>query len=342
MNTNTEKDAVLERLRNMGVASDASTLSSINGGANNQVFRMDEQNGEPLLIKVYFWHPADQRDRLGTEFNFSSYLWNCGIHEIPQPITRDRSDRIGVYKFITGETFDKSPIGQDEIEQATLFFRRINACRNNREGRSLPSASEACFTIRDHLNCVARRLHRISLLVTEDDISSTVIDFVRSRLAPAWEQVQKKAIHAAGDIETVLPEPERCLSPSDFGFHNAIRRSDGRICFLDFEYAGWDDPAKTICDFFCQPKIPAPMAFFEEFTADITDQCASPKQTTTRAHLLFPVYVIKWTCIMLNEFLPVARQRRRHAGIGREDNSLLTSQFKKARSYFDDKFPIQV
>jgi tyrosyl-tRNA synthetase len=28
--------------------------------------------------------------------------------------------------------------------------------------------------------------------------------------------------------------------------------------FLDFEYAGWDGPAKLVCDFFCQPALPAP------------------------------------------------------------------------------------
>ena len=27
--------------------------------------------------------------------------------------------------------------------------------------------------------------------------------------------------------------------------------------FIDFEYAGWDDPSKLICDFFCQPAVKA-------------------------------------------------------------------------------------
>jgi len=51
-----------------------------------------------------------------------------------------------------------------------------------------------------------------------------------------------------------LPADETCLSPSDFGFHNALVDPSGALSFLDFEYAGRDDPAKPVSDFFCQPK----------------------------------------------------------------------------------------
>src|SRR5258708_29751946 len=41
-----------------------------------------------------------------------------------------------------------------------------------------------------------------------------------------------------------------------FGFHNALLRPSQELCFLDFEYAGHDDPAKMVGDFFSQPAIP--------------------------------------------------------------------------------------
>ena len=49
-------------------------------------------------------------------------------------------------------------------------------------------------------------------------------------------------------FERDIDSAERTLSPSDFGFHNALKRSDGRIVFLDFEYFGWDDPAKMTAE----------------------------------------------------------------------------------------------
>ena len=46
-------------------------------------------------------------------------------------------------------------------------------------------------------------------------------------------------------VTAVLDIADRCVSPSDFGFHNAIVRGSGEICFIDFEYAGWDDSAQV-------------------------------------------------------------------------------------------------
>ena len=46
-------------------------------------------------------------------------------------------------------------------------------------------------------------------------------------------------------MSAALPKETRCLSPSDFGFHNALLEATGKLRFVDFEYAGWDDPAKT-------------------------------------------------------------------------------------------------
>ena len=74
------------------------------------------------------------------------------------------------------------------------------------------------------------------------------------------------AASAAGaGLRNELGPRARCLSPSDFGFHNAIRRASGELCFIDFEYAGQDDPAKMACDFLCQPEVPVPDACRERF-----------------------------------------------------------------------------
>ena len=60
---------------------------------------------------------------------------------------------------------------------------------------------------------------------------------------------------AKAPVEAELPVEQRTLSPSDFGFHNALRRPDGRVVFLDLEYFGWDDPAKMISDFLLHPAL---------------------------------------------------------------------------------------
>ena len=66
--------------------------------------------------------------------------------------------------------------------------------------------------------------------------------------------------HSHGfDPSNEIPTNARTLSPSDFGFHNTLRRPDGELAFLDFEYFGWDDPAKTITDFLLHPGMQLPL-----------------------------------------------------------------------------------
>jgi len=48
----------------------------------------------------------------------------------------------------------------------------------------------------------------------------------------------------------------QAISPSDFGFHNALMTDESDLSFFDFEYAGWDDSVKMFYNLFCQPDIP--------------------------------------------------------------------------------------
>jgi hypothetical protein len=82
------------------------------------------------------------------------------------------------------------------------------------------------------------------------------------------------------------------------------------VRFIDFEYAGWDDPAKLISDFFCQPAVPVPMRFFNSFAQSVASCFPEPDSVVTRARLLLPVFRVKWVCILLNEFLRTGRERR--------------------------------
>ncbi len=133
------------------------------------------------------------------------------------------------------------------------------------------------------------------------------------------------------ESSAALPSAHRCLSPSDFGFHNALLTPDGTLRFLDFEYAGWDDPAKLVCDFFCQPRVPVGLEFWSRMVGALGEGLGMGDSLEARAALLLPAYRLKWCCILLNEFLPTALARRAfaHADLGREETKGI--QLAKAR-----------
>jgi hypothetical protein len=154
-------------------------------------------------------------------------------------------------------------------------------------------------------------------MVPGDAVDQNALAFVMERLGPAASAYLQWARARAGELGLPCTVPidnaDRCLSPSDFGFHNALQGPDGALQFLDFEYAGWDDPAKTVCDFFCQPACPVSLDFWNAFAADIAQTTTDPELTAQRFTLLLPMYRLKWCCIMLNDFLPAGAGRRRFA-----------------------------
>jgi hypothetical protein len=294
--------AAVERLASAAGLAPVKELVPLVGGANNRVFRV-ETTSDSALLKAYFRHPDDPRDRLGAEFAFARFAWSAGVRCIPQPLASDPAPGLGMFEFI-----DASPIAavtEDSIEQATEFVQALNAARWRPGAARLPNASEACFSIAEHVGTVARRVDRLA-----EQAYGEAGAFARRELLPAWEHIRTATSDSGLSLDKPLEPTTRCVSPSDFGFHNALVQPDGRVCFLDFEYAGWDDPAKLVCDFFCQPAVPVPPRFFEPFAGSVAAGFPDPAAVLARARLLLPVYRVKWVCILLNEFLPAGNRRR--------------------------------
>jgi Ser/Thr protein kinase RdoA (MazF antagonist) len=323
--------ATVDRLALLSGLGPVRELAQLPGGANNRVFRVQAECGAALL-KVYFRHPEDTRDRLGAEFAFARFAWTAGLRCIPRPLACDPDAGLGLFEFLDGErpVEASGPL----VDQAVEFVRGLNAERWRPAAARLPVASEACFSLAEHLGTVAARVDRLAALTPASDLDREAVRFARRELKPAWQQACERARAEARDNGLLLDRPlgllDRCVSPSDFGFHNALVAPGGRVCFLDFEYAGWDDPAKLVCDYFCQPAVPVPWRFFDPFARALAD-CFPDPPFVARARLLLPVYRVKWVCIILNEFLP-APAGRRHFSTGEGLEARKLRQLARARA----------
>ncbi|MCE9604332.1 MAG: phosphotransferase [Planctomycetia bacterium] len=304
-------DAVARLLLGAEIPNAGYSLTRIAGGRNNRAYLLTTSDGRRCLVKWYFRHREDARDRLGAEYRFVGYCRRFGIDKAPKPLAHDDDARLGLYEFIDGKKLTPAEIAERHVSQAIEFVVQLQAHRNTPEARALPTASEACFSVEEHRLCIDNRVRALQRVAPEHD---ALQKFVLDRLLPAWEQIDR------GICETVRQRPEihsapltdadHCLSPSDFGFHNALQTADGSLRFFDFEYAGWDDPAKLLCDFFCQVEVPVPLRFATSFAARLAAQQLDPEAFLARAELLFPAYRIKWCCIVLNEFLSSGSARR--------------------------------
>ncbi len=294
-----------------------SCLTPLEGGRNNRVWRLDA-GGRSYLLKSYFKHAGDQRDRLAAEFAFMSYAWKCGSGQVSRPIARDRTASLGLYEYVYGRRLAPADVGDGFVAQALDFIRELNQSQHRSKATELREASEACLKISDHLSTVDRRVGLLERMEIPDRVSGEARSFVVKDLAPSWRRMRdmtdSQAKSRGIDTNRAAPRAEQCVSPSDFGAHNALLESGGRFRFIDFEYAGWDDPAKMICDFFCQPELPVSKAFYISFSQSVARLFPGSDTIAARTDLLLPAYRIKWCCILLNDFLHVGNRRRGFAG----------------------------
>jgi len=306
-------EAVRGLLRSAGWSEDY-RLVRLEGGANNRVYRL-ESGARSGLLKRYFRHAGDARDRLGAEWGFSSFAWRHGVRALPEPLAANAGAGLALYAFVEGRKLLPGEVAAEHVRQAWRFYADVNVHRVQPDAAALSEASEACFSVDQHLHTVERRVERLRALEPASGVNGEAAALVREALAPAWERVAAGARRAAkGELAEELRPDGRRLSPSDFGFHNALLPADGRLRFLDFEYAGWDDPAKTVCDFFCQVAVPVPFGLWDEVVRAAARDQAAPEHVVRRCQRLLPVYRVKWVCIVLNEFLAVGARRRAFAG----------------------------
>ncbi|MCC6779381.1 MAG: aminoglycoside phosphotransferase family protein [Hyphomicrobiales bacterium] len=307
--------------------------AAIRAGGNNRIVRVARRGEPPVVVKVYFRHAADQRDRLATEYGALSFLWQHGLRVTPRPLASDPSQGMAIYSFLDGAAIPSDAIGWDEIAAAVGLLDALHALRGADGADRLSPASEAFFTREALIGNLHDRWQRHAAIVDAPGVRADYRAFRDGPLRAALEAIEQSVRGAAPQLE--LAPDEHILSPSDFGFHNALRTPEGAIVFLDFEYFGWDDPAKTVCDFCYHPAMQLSPVLRASFTARAVDRLGGDR-LRRRIQSLFPIFGLKWCFILLNEFLPEGRLRRMLAsGRSGSADDLMALQLAKAKAMLD-------
>jgi len=283
-------------------------IRSVSGGANNRVWEVKTLQGK-YLLKQYFRSPEDSRDRFASEKAFYTHAQNKVPGKIPQVKAWDPEGEAGLFFWVEGRKLKEPEVTWARVQEALEFFAALNRLPLPTLS-DLPSAAEAAWTVCEHLDLVNRRIAGLQQISGEDSEAEEARHLVRERVIPVWERILKTANREWPEKGRGTHRATACVSPSDFGFHNSLLGGDGRLRFFDFEYAGWDDPAKMAADFFCQPRIAAPAFEFPRVAALLAELFPQDAEVAERATSLWPVYRMKWICIMLNEFLPAGKTRR--------------------------------
>ncbi len=311
-------------------------LEPVTGGGNNRVYGVELSDGRKVAAKCYPSQKEDPRDRLGVEFGGLGFLADQGVGAaLPQPLAADHEAGVALYEWIEGEAvsaIDPAARRLGDVDQALGLLAKLHDLRLAPGAKNLPPGSNPCFSGADLVAGIAGRRKRLGE-VAEKNESLRV--FLSERFDPALEEATQRAARnyeAVGmDFDAAIPERARTLSPSDFGFHNARRREDGSLVFLDFEYFGWDDPAKLTADIVMHPGMVLSANEGERFFQGLAEINQEDPGYGKRLSALWPLFGLRWCLILLNEFLPERWFRRVYAHGGRNRETAQARQLDKAK-----------
>lgn len=324
--TNKDFTGSFSKLLCKGLGKKVKDIKRLPGGINSTAFKISADHNDEYFGKAYRATENDSRERLATEFNGLTFLWKNGLRNIPEPLLADEKEKVAIYSFIKGSKIEPGEITIKDIDEAVDFTSRLHLLSISEDAEDQPIASEACFSIQEYINCVDNRTGNIEKSIREEEVFNSLRDYLRDKFMPFLDEVKREIIKKAEkmevDINRRISKEERTLSASDFGFHNAIRTQDGKVFFVDFEYYGWDDPAKMISDFYLQPAVPVPFGYRKHFFEKIENNYKEKIELKKRVSIIYPVLGLKWCLIMLNAFL--------HYDDYKNDGVLLSNQLKKA------------
>jgi hypothetical protein len=327
-----ESSAAVIALTENLLGSHVLTLEPARSGGNNRVYKATTESSV-YAIKIYPKQSTDLRNRLGAEFSAFEFLVENGEDSIPSPVAQDIETCVGIYQWVDGEAICNPCI--EDVLAAVEFIERLQIFSNSEAAQRIQPASEACFSGGEIVRQVRARFNRLADIY---DSHPNLKIFIKSEVMPlletaeAWARQRYNTCGLAFDDE--IPSHDRTLSPSDFGFHNALKRKNGVIVFMDFEYFGWDDPVRLVADFLLHPGMNLSNEncdYFQKKMFKLFDTGSDGNSDFIfRFNLLFPLIGLRWCAILLNEFLPERWARRVFAEPAQDREYVHQQQLDKA------------
>ena len=258
-------------------------------GRNNKV-NYSKINKKEHLIKNYKKEYITKYSRDETEFRFINFLEKKKIKNISKIIEYIPKEKKILFEFLTGKKIKK--VSKNHLNECIEFIKRLND-NTTIKNFKFQFASDSCKTFYDHFVCFENRFKKIVKL-NQDKKNKKVLKLLS--LIDSDYQLILKDTNIKKNFYKKIPIKNLILSPSDFGFHNSLLKNN-RLFFFDFEYAGWDDPIKLICDFILNPDYKISFKnekfFIRQFKKNF------PEIDINTYYFFKKIHFLKWICVII-------------------------------------------
>lgn len=296
---------------------EVSSIEKITLAGNNQIYKLKSPSGNYALKQYYL----DDHMRFEREINFLNLLTKNHIDNVPKIVALDKKNNTSLMSWIDGMRI-LNPTTDDVISAAN-FIKTINKTPIQNGALILP-AVDSGFSYADHYKNVGNRISSLKKILSNSSLDKEFHNAILD-ITCAFNQLPTNNLYI--DVQPIL-------SPSDFGFHNALRKNNF-LYFLDFEYSGWDDPIKLCCDFFLQPKIGVDFKYVDAYIdTTISVSGLSKKEFIDRVKILYPLCIIKWACITMNIINPKLLDKRALSS-GLSKSEIVSNQLVQTKKFLE-------
>jgi thiamine kinase-like enzyme len=318
--------------------SSLSSFQLLTSSGNNRIYKVKLKDGRNYAVKQYLNLKEDSRPRLQAEFGHLNALWKLDFQNIPKPILTEGN--WAVYSLVEG-AFVKS-VELAEMDEVLSFLSRLSDVSSKLREFSILPGSDSRSCLGDYIDQIERRYNRLVQGANTSGLEKEINDFLEQKFLPHKEFIFRKfydSIESLGwDLQIPFTEEQQMFSPSDLGFHNILASSTdkGKLVFLDFEYSGWDDPAKLLADFFHHVGQNITWEhkwhLLERFAVHRTQD----PDFLRRWDIVIDMIGLEWVLIVLNVIDPKEMKRKRFANPNLDPVDLIKTRVSKANQMINE------
>jgi len=180
-----------------------------------------------------------------------------------------------------------------KLEKLSVDFSFASQCRRNLVDYTL-AIDERLESIIDGID--KRKETYPCLVKIQELIENKIIPVKQLIFTRFYQNIDSSGLSE----QKVFLASEMILNPSDFGFHNALLSDADSLYFIDFEYFGWDDKAKLICDFIHHLGHNLSLEQKLYFLNSLKREGILTQSLMNRVNLVLDLIGLEWVLIALN------------------------------------------
>lgn len=288
-------------------------------GINSMIIKILHPENELSALKIYPQFKDDKRNRLKNENILLKFFEFNEINNCPKLKYSDSENNFSLLSWIEGGKIKN--INEINLEKISDFFNSINNPKLKRL-KNIPYASEANFSLKGTQELILQITNKKKFEITDlpfniDFRNWFVNDFV-NEIVNTSRELEENYLYYDQNYKD-----QKIISQSDVGFHNILVKNK-KLFFIDFEYAGWDNPMKFISDWILQPDSfflqKKSLEYFQPLVKGLIKDINWKKNI--KPYLL--LYRLRWCLIISNK---IFKQNKYHS---KEQNEVFT----KLRKYY--------